>query len=295
MEVSRDQVQDHIRNHIDPQAAKAIFEGVDLDELLDDRLDSSNHSGKGDSEFDAFDPQFKPITKGLGFNQDQSPLRPSMAASKRVGVRSQVKEGRLQLDNSPLDGNSKSSEKKTLLDQRLGLRAFYQSEQTGQSDIEVTPPKLEEKHLVASVKPDSSEKLAIKRERQKANVVQQLMAWWIDIVAVLVLTTITLKIFTVLAGVSATFIVSLLSWQELLLHLVTFISIFYLAYFTMLDTRCSLGKWIVGIRVRSDKGYRISIGQSFTRSLVSLISLFLLALPLLMDFQGKLSATKLVR
>ncbi|MBT3234989.1 MAG: RDD family protein [Bdellovibrionales bacterium] len=291
MEVNDNQVQDNLDDQVGLQSAKAIFSGVDFDQLLDDRLGDTPSKQQ---EEDLFDPQFKPLTKGLGFNRENShQIRPSMGASRRVGAATQVKNNRLQLEveESQLDHGNK----KPLLDQRLGLRAFYHEDQDQVvKSNSSTSPKLDSQQAESEKKSCHISKGEI-RPIKRAALFQQLVAWWIDIVAVLTLTVVTLQLSFLLVGVSASFLLSILSIEEVLLHLGTFLSIFYLFYFTFLDTRRTLGKLLMRCYLLSHGNSRISLGQSFIRSLVSLISIFLLGLPLLMDFQGKLSTTKLVR
>ncbi len=297
MEISNQQVKNHLRQ-MDPNVAKNIFAGIDLDEFLDEKLDGSESQPREadnneHKRLDDFDPSFKPLTKGLGFNQQSSQptLRPSMAASKKVGAKSRIKDGRLQLDDSEVATK--------LMDQRMGLEAFYDNNKQKNQQAEIpsldVKPQEEKQPVHVDQEKKEDKQVAVRKKVKTAGAGYQLMAWIVDMVAVLAITIATLHLLVTLAGVSANFVISLLSVEELILHLGTFVTVFYLAYFSLLDTRCTLGKWLMGIRVHSYRGRRISLGQSFIRSMVVLISIFLLGLPLMMDFQGKLSTTRLVR
>ena len=70
---------------------------------------------------------------------------------------------------------------------------------------------------------------------------------------------------------------------------------YYLLYFTILDLIGSPGKNLVGIRLIRNDGGRLHFRHTFVRSIITILSSAVLFFPLLMDFQGKLTDTKIVR
>ena len=87
----------------------------------------------------------------------------------------------------------------------------------------------------------------------------------------------------------------LINNQELLIFGSSIFSIYYIMYFTILDLSASPGKTIMGLRlIRTDKA-ELSVKYTFTRALVSLLSGVALFLPMLLDFQGRLSETRVVK
>ena len=66
-------------------------------------------------------------------------------------------------------------------------------------------------------------------------------------------------------------------------------------YFSILDLSNSPGKTILGIRLVKSDDTQVSAKQTFTRALITLLSGVALFLPTLLDFQGRLSETKVVK
>ena len=72
-------------------------------------------------------------------------------------------------------------------------------------------------------------------------------------------------------------------------------SFMYVTFFTLLDCTKGFGKSLFNIELRTMENKMAGVGHTFFRSLVSLFSLPLLFLPLVLDFQGKISETKLIK
>jgi uncharacterized RDD family membrane protein YckC len=62
----------------------------------------------------------------------------------------------------------------------------------------------------------------------------------------------------------------------------------------VLDLTGSPGKTIMGIRLLKLDNKEVTVKNTFTRSAVSLLSFIALFLPMVIDFQGRLSDTKTV-
>lgn len=73
-----------------------------------------------------------------------------------------------------------------------------------------------------------------------------------------------------------------------------FFAFIFLFYFTLMDLTASPGKRILSMRLNSLTSKKVSIDQTLIRSVVTLLSFLTMGMPLLFDFQGKLSDTKLI-
>lgn len=83
--------------------------------------------------------------------------------------------------------------------------------------------------------------------------------------------------------------------KEMALGLVLLYSLYHLAYFTLMESSPTLGKELFGMKTLATGGLRPSLYQTFLRSLVTLLSVFVFFLPLLFRSQDKISHTKVVR
>lgn len=73
-----------------------------------------------------------------------------------------------------------------------------------------------------------------------------------------------------------------------------FLIFIYLFYFTIFDITGSPGKRIFSMSLKNTLNKKLTMSQTLIRAVVTLVSLLLLGMPSLFDFQGKLSDTKLV-
>jgi hypothetical protein len=80
------------------------------------------------------------------------------------------------------------------------------------------------------------------------------------------------------------------TWKEQSL----FFSFLFLFYFTVLELASTPGKMIFSLKLETTVGKKLSIDQTLIRSVVTLLSFVTVGMPLLFDFQGKLSDTKIV-
>ncbi len=72
---------------------------------------------------------------------------------------------------------------------------------------------------------------------------------------------------------------------------------FYLFYFTILDREGNktFGKKIFSLKLQSKFKSNIDLVQSFSRAFISMISFLAFGLPFILDFQGKLTDTLVVK
>lgn len=80
------------------------------------------------------------------------------------------------------------------------------------------------------------------------------------------------------------------TWKEQSL----FFSFLFLFYFTVLELVSTPGKKMFELKLQPTVGKKLSIDQTLIRSVVTLLSFLTMGMPLLFDFQGKLSDTKVI-
>jgi len=71
--------------------------------------------------------------------------------------------------------------------------------------------------------------------------------------------------------------------------------LFHSFYFTIMDINGTLGKLLLKIKLVQRYGGPVELKHTFTRSVIVLLSSLVIFVPLLFDFQGKLSDTKIVK
>jgi hypothetical protein len=226
-------------------------------------------------EFNLDEASFKPMTKGLGFHHEQKKTSFKVAPKETKTFASAKTQPVL---NSLSDKNTK-----TIATQHIpsGLEAFYgtqvKAKQSEIFEIEV------------------EEKIESKKKVTEASSFSQFGAWIIDLLVIASFEIITGALLILASGIEFKVLTRLVSTQDLIAFSASIFSIYYLLYFTILDLSASPGKTLFGIKlIKSDKG-NVAVKNTFTRALVSLLSAVALFLPMLLDFQGRLSDTKLVK
>lgn len=122
----------------------------------------------------------------------------------------------------------------------------------------------------------------------------QLSAFIIDLVLVVMATGVTTGLLVVISGLDYNLLVSALGEIEIAKFLISLFVIYYLSYFTIIDMAGSVGKSVMGIRLIQSEGKPLKVKNTFARAAFSLVGFIALGFPNIMDFQGKLSDTKLV-
>jgi uncharacterized RDD family membrane protein YckC len=234
-------------------------------------------------EFNISEDSFKPMTKGLGFHQDQkrSSFKPSPKEVKNFGVTKNLPKASVVL--STMAGGQAS--KVTAQHMPSGLEAFYGAKGNPGNQNQVQLEKLVLNEEVVQLKTTFS----------LAPSSAQFFAWIIDLLVVLSFVAVTGALLVIASGIQFKMLVKLISTQDLILFSSAIFSIYYLLYFTILDLTASPGKTIMGIRLLRSDDKEVTVKNTFTRALVSIFSSIALFLPMLLDFQGRLSDTKLVK
>lgn len=235
-------------------------------------------------EFQINEDTFKPMTKGLGFHQDTK--RPSFKpAPKEVKTFGSSKLAVKQTFSSIATNIESPKSSKNTNQLPSGLEAFY-----GAKGVIETENLFER----------SQDKLEIKPERTIVNKkaapqVLQFFAWIIDVLVVASFVALTGAVLVFSSGIEITMYSRLISVKDLGIFTTAIFSIYYLLYFTILELSATPGKTIFGIRLVSSSGRQVSVKHTFARALISLFSGVALFLPMLLDFQGRLSDTRVVK
>jgi uncharacterized RDD family membrane protein YckC len=239
-------------------------------------------------EFNISEDSFKPMTNGLGFHQDQkrASFKPSPKEVKPFGTaRTQPKAATVL---SSLAGGQAA--KATAQHMPTGLEAFYGAKGNPGNQNQINNQNILETKLDFS-----EEKVEVKTTYKTASIGAQFVAWAIDLLVVISFVAVTGALLVFASGIQFQMFARLISTQDLIIFTAAIFSIYYLLYFTILDLSASPGKTIMGIRLLRTDNKNVSVKNTFTRALVSLLSSVALFLPMLLDFQGRLSDTKLVK
>lgn len=228
-------------------------------------------------EFMISEESFKPMTKGLGFHHDQK--RPAFKATPKetTKVFGQVTAKQIA---APL---SATTTKTATAHVPSGLEAFYGATPTPvKTEIEI--PGETQREIKA-----------VKSNYSAASMITQFFAWIIDVLVIASFVAITGVLLVLASGIELQMYSKLISMQDLAAFTAAIFSIYYLLYFTILDLSGTPGKTIFGLKMIKADNQNLSVKNTFTRALVSLLSGIALFLPMLLDFQGRLSDTKVVK
>ena len=239
-------------------------------------------------EFNISEDSFKPMSKGLGFHQDQkrSSFTPIPKEVKPFGsARTQPKASTIL---SSLSGSQAS--KASAKQMPSGLEAFYGVKGNPGNQIQINS----QTNLEMNFEIQEESKVA-KTSFHSASLGSQFFAWIIDLLVVASFVAVTGVLLVFASGIKFQMLVKIISTQDLVVFTAAIFSIYYLLYFTILDLSASPGKTIMGIRLLRADNKNVTVKNTFTRALVSLFSSIALFLPMLLDFQGRLSDTKLVK
>jgi uncharacterized RDD family membrane protein YckC len=241
-------------------------------------------------EFNISEDSFKPMTKGLGFHQEQkrASFKPKPVEVKPFGTARTQPKASVVL--SSLDTQNASTVSKHL---PSGLEAFYGAK--GNSGKQNRTDNHENSQNSQNSNEPRIEKTEIKNVFKTAPLSLQFTAWIIDLLVVSSFVAITGALLVFASGIQFQMFSRLISNFDLIVFTAAIFSIYYLLYFTILDLTASPGKTIMGIRLVKINNINVSVKHTFTRALISLFSSVALFLPMLLDFQGRLSDTKVVK
>lgn len=228
-------------------------------------------------EFDIESYDFKPVTKGLGFHGEKE----NHKAIKVSEVKLKANPNRLKSQKSGIPRHLNSNPMAKPLGGGImsGIDAIYNREQEKKTEPEVLKK--------------NNEKVSFKTPGYG----ELMVAYSLDILVIL---SVTMALFIAFYAIVfkeinlvATVAFTKSSWD----FFSVFFSLVYISYFTILGPIDSLGKKVFNISQRDERKLqkRLTIRQSFTNALVSLMSIPLLFVPVLFDFHNKISGIKTVK
>lgn len=249
---------------------------------------SSQSKMNGQFNFDDFEiseETFKALDKGLGFHHEnkknQLKLTPKTTSSIKTSKSSRVKSLDTLIQKEAVAVPSTSSAVP-------GLEAFY-GNSTAVSDDTGSELALIKQSL------DETNSTMLISHSNEASSISRLLAWTIDFALVSALVVITTSSLVFASGMKIEQLLNFISVQEWSIFLVTLFSIYYLFYFSILDLSSTPGKTLFGVRVQTIDKSELTFKRTLARSFVSLLSVFLLGLPMILDFQGRLTDTKVAK
>jgi uncharacterized RDD family membrane protein YckC len=237
-------------------------------------------------EFQISEDTFKPMTRGLGFHHDtkRPSFKPAPKEVKAFG--STVSPMNQSLHSMPTSIGAVPKSTINAAQMPSGLEAFY-----GAKPAESVAQNLFEKPI--------HDKTETKKEKatsaKSASQTSQLFAWVIDILVIASFVALTAALLVFASGIEFNMYSRLISSQDLAIFGTAIFSIYYLLYFTILELSSTPGKTIFSIHLVTVSGSEVTVKHTFTRALISLLSGIALFLPMLLDFQGRLSDTKVVK
>ncbi|MDC0255341.1 RDD family protein [Bacteriovoracales bacterium] len=213
---------------------------------------------EGNEEFNLEDVSFRPLTKGLGFHQKE----PQKSFNSFKGR--PLKEN---LRDSGLSGQRPAQ-----------LSSFYQN-----PTIKKEFPEIPAEEKLNEVTQDLYVPYHFK-----------LFSFLIDLVLILALLALTFVSFFYFSPLDLKTAISFSTSLSFICAFIILFCLYFITYFTLFDLSGSPGKLCFKLRVvETNKGY-LTIRHTFLRSLITLSSFLVAFLPLIMDFHGKLSDSKLV-
>lgn len=250
-----------------------------MGELMENINSNENKDNKDivfNNEFNLDDLDFKPLNEGLGFHHEERKNGILPQANKRNQHMSVSREASSTTRTSNL-GVSNEGITRNGLESMNSLSAFY-----SESQVVEEAPKLKVSDFEPKV-----EKIKV------APATKQFSAWVIDILLVACISAGLMALFVAVSGLSFKQFYEVIGKNDLAIFGSVSFSIFYLSYFSILDLQATPGKSLLKLRLTREDGKAILLKDSFLRSLITLLSFVTLGLPCLIDFQGKLTDTKI--
>ncbi len=216
---------------------------------------------------------FKPINEGLGFHREKKEIKRKPIVRRGLGpvaARNQPLPDHNSLRQGPAQGHAGE------------LTAFYNS-------------SVKQDNSFTLKKENKIEVSQLQRKEVLASLPLQIAAWLVDIILISLAMALTLWTLALASGLETSLLTKMMIEREVLFYVISLFIIYFLLYFSVLDLVGTFGKTLVGIRLYTTGGQPLRIKHTFIRSLVTLTSFIAIGLPLLMNFQGRLSETKVLR
>ena len=252
--------------------------------------DSIKHQQESNYLEEELDFRFTALTQGLGFHQDDK--------NKVINVES-PKTAKPSIKSTTLYNQNVSLKKELDQFDRGDLSPLYNSAGTNKTETHPLFSHTKFDTLKTNLKETVIEN-NLKEEEPKtlAKIQDQLLAWFIDLVVITSMLALAICITFATLGIYDLETVSkVFTLAEAATYIAPFFVFFYLFYFTILDREgnSTLGKKILRIRIVSKFDEHLGLTQSFLRAAITLLSSLALGLPLVMDFQGKLTDSMVIK
>lgn len=237
-------------------------EDIDFDKLFDQEL------------------PFKPLTRGLGFHHEAKEEQ----ALGTLKARSNDLKRSLNDRASNLQKNREAS---PLSNKDMGdLAPFYSSK-----------PKERVEPIISSEAPAPRSANSRSTSQKSARIDLRFLAFSIDIAIILSALVVTFLSILISSGISLMVIRENLSVEFAAAYIMPISLLFYFFYFSFFDKTnfSSPGKKVMGIRVVSESSGEVTMSQAFLRSLVVIASAVTAGLMSALDFQGRLTDTKVIK
>ncbi|PIK14431.1 MAG: hypothetical protein CES88_08800 [Halobacteriovorax sp. JY17] len=251
-----------------------------MGELMGNLNSSENKEVKEvvfNSEFNFDDFDFKPLNEGLGFHHEERKngiLPQSNKRNQHISVSrdtsSASRTTNLGVSNEGITRNG--------LESMNSLSAFY-----SESQVVEEAPKLK-----------ASDFATKKKKVKSAAPILQFSAWLIDVVIVAAISAGLMSLFVLVSGLSFSKFYEIIGANDLAIFGSVSFSIFYLSYFSILDLQATPGKALLKLKLAREDGKSTLLKDSFLRAFITILSFVTLGLPCLIDFQGKLTDTKII-
>ncbi|MBT3583277.1 MAG: hypothetical protein HN509_00105 [Halobacteriovoraceae bacterium] len=134
-----------------------------------------------------------------------------------------------------------------------------------------------------------------KKKSKVASAEIQAIAYLLDCALIALMVMVTTGLLVAAAGINYQVILNLATPIELGVFCGTFFVLYYLLYFSLLDLFGTPGKGLMGLELVGVRNSDPTLKMTAVRSLITLFSIPLFFLPNLLDFQGKLSDSKVIK
>jgi len=241
-------------------------------EVLKNQLAESFTFKSEQEDEDLFDFDFKPVNKGLGFHNEQKRVT-QVLGNREASSPIKAKTNNLDRGHDSLANFYKKNVARNEEVSTKNLGSFYGAEKA----------------------PITEKKITIKPRIIEAQMHICFFAWLVDIAIITLSFGLTAIGFTVLSGIDFTLMKSLVSFEEMMIFGSVIYTIFYIMYFTVLDLVATPGNALFGLKLLRLNNEDVRVTQTLLRACSSYFALITGFIIYFLNFQNKLSETKLAQ
>ena len=248
-------------------------EDIDFDKLFDEEL------------------PFKPLTKGLGFHhspKEEGDLHGSLQMRQKELGRSLEERAAVLAKTQKTQETSIPSTQNGAMDghKDMGDLAPFYNSPVSSAEVEL--------NILDEAQPQATSLM----KSEEANMALRFIAFNVDLAIIISVLAVTFLSTIISSGISLMVIRDNLSAQFLMTYILPISMLFYFFYFSFFDKTAfsTPGKKLMGLRVCShDESKRVKMSQAFLRSIIVALSVLSAGALGLLDFQGKLTETRVVK